>query len=700
MINVINTIIGVPLGYLMRWCWQFVGSYGLAIIIFTLLTKLILFPLSLWVQKNSIRMIKIKPQLNMLEVSLAGDKDKLAEEQMALYKAAGYKPLAGIVPTLIQIPIILGLISVVYHPLQHLLHLDAGLITAFTEEAARILSNPNLGAGAQMNVIGLVNDPAYAQTFGTLGAGAKEAVAAIQSMDLGFCGLDLSQTPTLRSMDAYWLLPLLSGASAFLLSFLQNKANVLQREASFWGQWGMAIFLTLFSLYFAFIVPAGAGLYWIVSNLSAILVMYIVNFIMPPKKYIDYTALEESKTALAKSHAAEKKNRPTKEQKARAKEDYKRFSAAKEKKLVVYSERSGYFKYYKGIIEGILHDSDVVIHYVTSDPNDAVFGMNEERLIPYYIDDNRLIVLFMEMDADMVVMTMPDLQQMYIKRSYVRKDIEYVYVFHALVSTHMIYRKGSFDCYDTVFCVGPHHMREIRETEALYNLPEKKLVEVGYPLLRDLRESYAAMHKEEGVFQILIAPSHHEGNIFDSCINELLELLLDRGYRVVVRPHPQYVRRNPAKIAAFDEMYKDRADLVFETDFSSSDSIYTSDIMITDWSGISMEYSFTTLKPCIFINTPMKVLNPEYQKIEAEPILLAIRDKIGISFDTGALDGLPGAITKIREGSILSADVIRGVAESSVFYPDGNGEAGVSYILNALSAKDEKRSAYAQRVNI
>ena len=79
------------------------------------------------------------------------------------------------------------------------------------------------------------------------------------------------------------------------------------------------------------------------------------------------------------------------------------------KKLMFYSEKNGFYKYYKDVIEYILAHSDIVIHYVTSDPNDDVFSRTDGRIVPYYVDDNRLIPLMMKADADMVVMTMPDL---------------------------------------------------------------------------------------------------------------------------------------------------------------------------------------------------------------------------------------------------------------------------------------------------
>ena len=93
--DIINTIIGIPLGYIMWACFALVGNYGFAIILFTLITKLIMFPLSVWVQKNSIRMIKIKPMLNEVAVKFAGDRDKVAEKQLELYKREKLQAYGG-----------------------------------------------------------------------------------------------------------------------------------------------------------------------------------------------------------------------------------------------------------------------------------------------------------------------------------------------------------------------------------------------------------------------------------------------------------------------------------------------------------------------------------------------------------------------------------------------------------------------------
>ena len=96
------------------------------------------------------------------------------------------------------------------------------------------------------------------------------------------------------------------------------------------------------------------------------------------------------------------------------------------------------------------------MHYITSDPNDQVFAISQSqpRLKPYYIAEKRLITLMMKLDCDVMVMTMPDIENFHIKRSYVRKDIEHVYVPHCIDSINMTMRTGAVDHYDSVLCVG------------------------------------------------------------------------------------------------------------------------------------------------------------------------------------------------------------------------------------------------------
>jgi len=695
-LELINTVIGVPLGALMRFCWLLLDSYGPALILFTLLTRLILFPVNIWLQKNSIRMVRLQPQLNGILARFAGSRGQAGREQVALYKREGYRPLAGLLPLLIQLPLILGLISVIYNPLQHLLRVDAGTIDHFTGIANQIAGR-DLGGEAQLKIIEYIQSGEHLLRFSSR---APDVVLQIRNLDLHFLGFDLAHAPSLAVLDVYLLVPLMSALSALLLAVCQNHANVLQREQGFFNRWGMALFLTVFSGYFALIVPVGIGIYWVLGNLFAVATLYLLNLIWNPKKYIDYPALEESKRILAIAKEAEQAARPTKEMRARAKIDSKRFFApGLKKQLVYYSEKSGFYKYFAAQIAAVTDGNDVMVHYITSDPNDQIFTLELPRVEKYYINENRLIPLFMKMDADVVVMTAQSLQTYHIKRSLVRKDVEYIYTPHDPLSVHMGTVKGAFDHFDTVFCVGPHQLRELREQERVYDLKPKNLVECGYALIDDLIAAYEALPKTDyagGVKKILIGPSWQEGNLLEGPVEPLLDSLLGKGYDITLRPHPEYVKRYPARIRTLSDRYAPYIgeDFRIETDFASNVTIFTADLVITDWSGIAPEFSYATGKPCLFINTPKKVMNPEYEKISCEPLEVRFRNKIGIALEEADCGRADRAVAELLAGGEKYREQIAAVVAESLYNPGHSTEIAAAYILDAIAKKQKNKKLY------
>ncbi len=618
--------LAVPLNALMMICYRMVGHYLAAILIFTLLTKVILFPVSLWTHRNGITMIRLMPELNRLKVKYYGDKDTIAEKTQALYKQRGYHPLASTVPMFIQLALLIGVI---------------GAVQALLAGTESVLSVPPAQAG----------------------------------------GMTL-------------LMPLAAGGSALLLGLAQNQFNPLQREqarASQWATNGVSIGISL--LLGAF-VPVGVGVYWIASNLLTIGQQLVLNAVMPARNYVDYEALEQSKQELAGIDSLS--SRVSKEDRQREKADYKRFFSIANKHLVFYSESSGFYKYFADVIDYLLQHSNLSIHYITSDPNDAIFqkAQKEPRIRPYYIGEKRLITLMMKMDADMVVMTTPDLDNFYLKKSYVKKDVEYIYTAHGVGSTNLLLRNCALAHFDTIFCIGPYQIEELREEEYVYNLPSKTLVPCGYGLLDSVMTAYdsslSKRLKEKP--QVLIAPSWQPDNILDTCIDPLLDSLLCGKYHIILRPHPEYCKRYPQKIAILKSRYKDKlsqsnSGFELQTDFSSNETVFESDIVITDWSTICYEFSFATKRPTLFVNTPMKVMNPDYQRLKRIPLDIEIREKIGrsISPDTA------GEIERVVEKLLMQADAyaqsIEKLLGECLFNPGQSGMAGGKYIIDRLLNK-------------
>lgn len=618
-------IIARPLSVLMEFCYQLVGNYALAIVLFTLLTKIILLPLSLWTHKNGIAMVCMTPELNRLKVKYFGDKDMIAEETQALYKQKKYHPIANTVPMIVQLVMLIGVI----------------------------------------NAVKL-----------TLGD-TKSMLTAVPS-EVGGAAL---------------LMPLAAGVAALALGLAQNRFNPLQREQGKTEQWMTNGFSIAISLVLGAFVPLGVGVYWIASNLLSIVQQLVLNMIIKPEKYIDYAELEKSKQELASINTLSAN--VSAEDKKREKDDYKRFFSVANKHLVFYSEKSGFYKYFKDVIAYLIEKSNVVIHYVTNDPNDQVFEIakTQKQIKPYYIGEKRLITLFMKMDADIVVMTCPDLDKYHLKRSYVRNDIEYIYMFHYPLSTHMVLQNGALDHYDTIFCVGDFQFDEIRAAERVYNLPEKKLISVGYGQLEQLYNDYQKLDlKKREHPKILIAPSWQPDNILDSCLDSLLAQLLNHGYEVVVRPHPEYVKRYKPRMDQIVHKYENCEDsgLRFELDFTSNTSIFDSDVLITDWSGTAYEFSFVTLKPAVFIDTKPKINNPEYKRLGIEPLEFVLRSEVGIRVDPEKLDGLNEQIQNLLTSQDKYAKHIEEIREKYIANFGTSGQVGGQYILSQLKARQQR----------
>lgn len=638
--DTIVSFLGIILGYVMALCYEMLPNYGLAIILFTFLTKVILLPVSIPVHKNSIKMVKMQPELNFSKAENFGDRDSISEEQIKLYKKYNYHPLFGLVPLFIQIILLMGVVDVVRNPLKHI----------------------------------------HAADF-----------------HMDFLGLKLSEVPA-EVKGIYILVPLLAAFCAWLLCVVQNKINVLQSEQGSFNKISTMLLSVGLSLYLGFFVPAGVGLYWIFSNLFAILQLVFLNTIINPKKYVDYEQLELSKAALEKVSRRAKANKKLFEKnpyKDREKADYKAFFKLFNKQLVFYSEKNGFYKYFQNIIEYLLENSDVIIDYVTNDPKDAVFDMANDRFRVYYIGNKKMISFMMKMDADVVVMTTPDLEKYHIKRSLIRKDVEYIYLPHGVNSPNTSLRTGALDYYDTIFAQGPRAEKEIRAIEKLHNVKEKTIIPWGSSVLDNMIEAHKGdvNHMNERK-TVLIAPSWQEDNLVDLCIEPMLDELLKTEYKIILRPHPQYLRYAMEYIEELREKYKKHENFELQTDFSSNATVYQADLLITDWSGISFEYSFSTLKPTLSINTPMKIMNKEWEEIQLEPIDIAIRTMIGQDLNVDEIGRINSVVEELFNTADDYREKIAKVREEEIYNLGNSGKTGAEYILNAIERIEENKEEY------
>ena len=680
------------LGKIMQFCYNIFGNYGIAIILFTLFSKLVLLPISVWVQKNSIKMVKMQPEINRIKINYFGDKDRIAEEQTSLYKKEKYNAFISLVPLLIQILLLLGLVKVINQPLTYILNVDkevtASIVNVALENNEKLdPESSSLELAVVKDIHNNINIDKYKDYLN------EETIQKINNLNLNFCGFDLGMIATVEKGIAIWV-PIIAGLSALVLCIGQNLMNVLQKEQSKLNKYGMMVLSVGLSLYLGAFVPAGVALYWTFSNLFAVLQQWILNICINPKKFVDYEALEKTEKELTELININKKNgKRTKEQKKKEKEDYKRFFSITNKHLVFYSEGNGFYKYFKAMIEYLLENTNITIHYITSDYNDNIFNMEKENanIKAYYIEEKKLITLMMQMDADVVVMTMPDIGNFHIKRSYIRKDIEYIYIPHGMDSINLTMRTCSTNNYDTVFTTGKYQKEEQEKTNEVYNLKKRKIFEWGYSLLDDMISDYEKSKEKNTKKTILIAPSWQKDNIVDLCLNDILHSLGKEDLKVIVRPHPQHVRHMKDKFEKMKEKYKDNKNIEIQTDFSANNTVFNADLVITDWSAIAYEYAFTTRKPVLSIDTPMKIMNPDYKKIEVEPFNIWARKEIGELISVQECKDINKVVCKMLAESSKYKERINKLVNDSVYNIGNSGEIGANYIIKTIQEKINKR---------
>lgn len=359
------------------------------------------------------------------------------------------------------------------------------------------------------------------------------------------------------------------------------------------------------------------------------------------------------------------------------------------RRIVFYAEdRGSSWPHFEPILRELTGPLGRQVSYVTSSLADPVLEGGIANISPFYIGSGALrTYFFLTLKAGVMVMTMPDLQTLYIKRSK-SHAVHYAYVFHALVSTHAVYRKDAFDHYDSLLCAGPHHVREIRAAEEQYGLQSKALYEHGYGRLDTLVGEFEAGTRSDDSGAdgngdkplALLAPTWGEQAIFETCGHEVIRTLLDGGVRVMMRPHPMTLRHRGTVLEELRTTFSGHPDFESEADPASTESLHAADVIISDWSGAALEFALAFSKPVVYIDVPQKVNNPGYQELGVEPVERSMRELLGRVLSPDRLQELPKVIRELTSNAPSATERIADAREQMVFNLGGSGRVGAAII--------------------
>lgn len=280
-------IIYKPLGWLLGTLYNLIGSYGLSLIVFTIVIKTILFPLSVHQQKSMAKTASLQPKMQEIQRKYRNNKEKQSEELMKLYKEEKVNPTMGCLPMLIQLPIIYGLYRVITRPLQYISGLSLDIIQ-------NVVTTLNL-----VDTTGMDADKA-AKAIETFASNSQIAVAtaleanldkfpdlsSVTMIDFNLWGINLAGKPIDNLFSVLLLIPVLAGVTAFLSSwytanFGPSAAMATDQTKSM--NRTMMFTMPLMSIWFTFSFEAGIGIYWIMSNVMMLAQQFVLNKLIPTR---------------------------------------------------------------------------------------------------------------------------------------------------------------------------------------------------------------------------------------------------------------------------------------------------------------------------------------------------------------------------------------------------------------------------------
>lgn len=293
----IFSIFGSILGYLLWLLYTIFRNYGVAIILFTIILKLVLFPTSVKQQRSMASQARLSEKQKELQKKFANNKQKYNEELAKLYEKEGVSPTSGCVTSLLPLPIMLGIYWSVIQPLSNTLHISSEAVKKATDYISRIpgvVSSTNT-LYSELQIIHSFD--ALRDNLTMFNAQEIEKIADF-SKGFKFLGLDLLATPQGSSFSTFlWLIPVLSLVSGFAY---QIYMIWYQKKTTGQSQTGcmlaMAFVFPIISLYWAYTMPAAVGFYWVISSLTSWAQSIITNRFFSAQQM---TAMNEARRAAA-----------------------------------------------------------------------------------------------------------------------------------------------------------------------------------------------------------------------------------------------------------------------------------------------------------------------------------------------------------------------------------------------------------------
>ena len=346
------------------------------------------------------------------------------------------------------------------------------------------------------------------------------------------------------------------------------------------------------------------------------------------------------------------------------------------KKYVIYNEGKQYWNVFKPVLDEF-EKRQTEVTYFTSYEEDPVFSSDYKFVKSEFIGTgNKAFARLNLLAADIVLMSTPGLDVYQMKRS---KSVKhYAHIRHGSGDATM-YRLFGIDYFDSVLLTGDYQKDDLRYLEKARGTREKELVTVGCTYLDELKKKMDAIPQEENhTFTVLLSPSWGPSAILSKYGEKLLTPLVESGWNIIVRPHPQSKKSEAEVLEKLQEKYKDCKNLEWNYDRDNIFAMKKADIMISDFSSIIYDYTFLCDKPVMYVNADLDLRMYDASEVYNEDgsskkiWQFETIEKIGIELKEEQFANIKAVIQNASDSPILAAARQKAKAEAWMHI----GEAG------------------------
>ncbi len=302
-------ILGIPFGFVISIFYALSGNYLISIFCLMLIVKICLLPSSIKQQKSIAMQQRLQPKLRRLREKYGNDQQRLQQETQALYQREGFSAMGGgCLPLLIQFPVMIGLYQVNYHPFSMVLRIPSTVVASLKEAVTPLLTESEAKSSFRLELYALQHWDSLDKS--SIEGLTPEIINKIQEFmsKFKFMGLDLAHTPDFKSLDIYWVIPIITGIIALGMSFYslirQRKTNPEMAKNPSMGC--MMLFTPAMQIYFAFLFPTSVGIYIIMSSAISFLQMIVLNHLYSPKKVLAKAMIDETVYRRSKENNTKK----------------------------------------------------------------------------------------------------------------------------------------------------------------------------------------------------------------------------------------------------------------------------------------------------------------------------------------------------------------------------------------------------------